>query len=112
MVTWADIVSLGRDLPEVEESTSYGRPALKIRGKTFVSLRSSPDALVVSCDVDEKPFLIEARKNILFETPHYEGYPAMLVSLNATIDDVREFVLDSYVLAAPENLAESIGIDG
>jgi hypothetical protein len=31
MIGWADVVALGQELPEVEESTSYGRPALKVR---------------------------------------------------------------------------------
>jgi hypothetical protein len=36
MIAWDDIVALGRELPETEESTSYGRPSLKVRGKSFV----------------------------------------------------------------------------
>jgi len=35
----------------------------------------------------------------------------MLVSLEATLDDVREFVLDSYVLVAPRRLADSVSLD-
>jgi hypothetical protein len=111
VITWPDVVALGAELPEVVESTSYGRPALTVKGKMFVALRSSPDALVVRCDLDEKPFLLESRADILFETPHYRGYPAMLVSLEATIDDVREFVFDSYVLVAPKRLADSVSLD-
>jgi hypothetical protein len=111
VIRWEDVVAIGAELPEVVESTSYGRPALTVRGKMFVALRSSPDALVVRCDLDEKPFLLESRDDILFETAHYQGFSAMLVSLDATMDDAREFVYDSYVYVAPKKLADSVSLD-
>jgi len=111
MATWDDVLELARDLPEIEESTSYGRPALKVRGKFVVALRSDPDALVVRCDLDEKPFLLEARPDVLFETPHYHGWGYVLVKLDATRDDVREFLTDSWLLAAPKRLADSLSLE-
>jgi hypothetical protein len=111
VLTWEDVVELGRELPETEESTSYGRPALKVRGKFVAALRSNPDALVVRCDLDEKPLLLEARPDILFETPHYHGWGYMLVRLDASLDDAREFLTDSWLLAAPKRLAESVSLE-
>ena len=107
MFAWADVVKIGTELPELEESTSYGRPALKVRGKFVAALRTNPDALVVRCDLEEKPFLLEARPDILFETPHYHGWGYMLVKPDASLDDVREFLTDSWLLAAPKKLASS-----
>jgi hypothetical protein len=107
MIAWPDVVALGQDLPETEESTSYGRPALKVRGKMFVALRSGPDALVVRCDGDEKPFLLEARPDLVFTTPHYDGYPYLLVRLDAPIGEARELVVDSWLLVAPRGLANA-----
>ncbi len=107
MFPWADVVKIGSDLPELEESTSYGRPALKVRGKFVAALRTNPDALVVRCDLEEKPFLLEARPDILFETQHYHGWGYMLVKPEASLDDVREFLTDSWLLAAPKKLAAS-----
>jgi len=111
VLTWKDVVELGRELPEIEETTSYGRPALKVRGKFVTALRSNPDALVVRCDLDEKPLLLEARPDILFETPHYHGWGYMLVRLDASLDDAREFLTDSWLLAAPKRLAESLSLE-
>ena len=111
MLTWDDVVALARELPEIEESTSYGRPALKVRGKFVAALRSNPDALVVRCDLDEKPLLLEARPDILFETPHYHGWGYMLVRLEASPEDAREFLTDSWLLAAPKKLAESLSLE-
>jgi hypothetical protein len=108
VISWDDLVALARELPEFEQSTSYGRPALKVRGKFFASLRTDPDAVVVRCDGEEKPLLLEARKDILFETPHYHGWPYILISLDASLDDVREFLVDSWLLAAPKRLAAQL----
>jgi hypothetical protein len=62
----------------------------------------------VRCDGEEKPFLLEARSDILFETPHYHGWPYVLIRLDAPPADVREFVFDSWLLAAPKRLAAQL----
>ena len=105
MIAWDDIVALGKELPETEETTHYGRPALKVRGKAFVSLRERPDALVVRCDGEEKPLLLDARPDVVFTTPHYDGWPYVLVRLDAPLDDARELVMDSWLAVAPKKLA-------
>jgi hypothetical protein len=108
MIAWDDVVAAARELPEIEESTSYGRPALKVRGKFVAALRSNPDAVVVRCDIEEKPLLLDARSDILFTTPHYDGWGYVLVSLDASLDDLREFLLDSWLLAAPKTLVKRV----
>jgi hypothetical protein len=108
MITWEDVLAIGRELPETEESTSYGRPSLKVRGKSFVTIRERPDALVVRCDGEEKPFLLEGRPDLVFTTSHYDGYPYLLVRLDAPLEEVRELVLDSWLLLAPKRLAARI----
>ena len=111
MLTWRDVVDLAGELPEIEESTSYGRPALKVRGKFVAALRTDPDAVVLRCDLDEKPLLLEARPDILFETPHYQGWGYVLLRLEASTDEAREFLTDSWLLAAPKKLADSLSIE-
>jgi hypothetical protein len=105
VIDWDGLVALAAELPEFEESTSYGRPALKVRGKFFASLRTNPDAIVVKCDLEEKELLLDARSDVLFETPHYRGWAYMLIKADAPLDDVREFLIDSWLLAAPKRLA-------
>ncbi len=111
MLTWPDVVELARELPEIEESTSYGRPALKVRGKFVAAMRTNPDAVVLRCDLDEKPLLLEARPDILFETPHYHGWGYVLLRLEASADEAREFLTDSWLLATPKKLADSLSIE-
>ena len=79
--------------------------------KFVAALRTDPDALVLRCDLDEKPLLLEARSDILFETPHYHGWGYVLVRLEASRDDVREFLIDSWLLAAPKRLADTLSVD-
>jgi hypothetical protein len=111
VLTWRDVVELANELPEIEESTSYGRPALKVRGKFVAAMRTNPDAVVLRCDLDEKPLLLDARPDILFETPHYHGWGYVLLRLEASTDEAREFLTDSWLLAAPKKLADSLSIE-
>ena len=67
--------------PGVEESLSWGTPALKVRGKLLVRIRE-PDVVVLMCDMDEKEFLMGAAPEIYFQTDHYRGYPAVLARLS------------------------------
>jgi hypothetical protein len=48
--------------------------------------RPVPEVLAVCCDHDRKEFLIAAAPDRFYSTPHYSGYPGVLVRL-AAIDD-------------------------
>ncbi|HTZ05098.1 MAG TPA: MmcQ/YjbR family DNA-binding protein [Gaiellaceae bacterium] len=105
MLSWDDILELAADLPEIENGTSYGTPALKVRGKFMARLRDEGTVLVVRCDLDEKPFLLEANPETLFTTPHYDGYGAVLVRLDKVPpEELRELLIDAWMLAAPNRL--------
>ncbi len=105
MLSWDDILELAADLPEIENGMSYGTPALKVRGKFMGRLRDDGDVMVVKCDLEEKPFLLEANPTTLFTTPHYDGYGAVLVRLDAVQpDELRELLIDAWLLAAPKKL--------
>lgn len=63
------------------------------------------EVLVVFCDLEEKPALIESSGGVLFTTPHYDGYGAMLVRLaDVDLDDLADVLEDSYRLKAPASL--------
>ena len=116
MPTFADVRAIGMVLPEVEEAPSYdGTRALKVRGRPFCRLWGpreharddvhDTEVLVVFCDLDAKEALIEGSAGVLFETPHYHGYGAMLVRLaDATPDDLATYLEWSYRLRAPKRL--------
>jgi hypothetical protein len=73
-------VAAATGLPAIEQGTSYGTPALKIRGKLIARIKDH-DTLVVRCTLDEKEMLIEAFPELYFETDHYRGWPWVLIRL-------------------------------
>ena len=76
---------LGLALPNVEEGTVYGSPALKVGGKMFacIAIHSSaePDSLAVRMEFDQRDELIAADPKIYYLTDHYLDYPCVLVRL-------------------------------
>lgn len=115
MATFDDVRQLGMRLPEVTEGTFYGTAALKVRGKGFCRMWSEreynrdsvhdTEVLVVFCEPEAKEALLESHPGVLFSTPHYEGYGAMLIRLGEVkLDDLAEWLEDSYRRRAPDAL--------
>ena len=106
--TWDDVVRIGLELPEVEVGTAFGCPALRARGMFMCRIREDGETLVVRCDPDERPFLVDANEGVLFVTPHYEHWPLVLVSLPRADEQlVRELVEDAWVERAPKRLVSA-----
>lgn len=106
MPTWEEVVAIGIALPQVEESTWYRTPALKVAGKGFARLRTEAEgALVLMCDESEKAALLASGDRAFFTTPHYDGYPSILVDLEY-IDHTRlaELIIESWRRKAPVKL--------
>jgi hypothetical protein len=104
-MTWDDVVRVGCELPGVEVGSAYGTPALRVRGSFMCRVREDGETLAIRCDLDERPFLIEANQDVLFVTPHYEAWPMVLVALPRAPEQlVRELVEDAWVEKAPKRL--------
>ena len=106
MPTWEDVVAIGSRFPGLEPSTSYGTPSLKVRGKFVCRLRTNPDALVIRVvDMGEREALLQGQPDAFFSTPHYDGYPAVLVRLGR-VDPIElaELIEDAWRLQAPKRL--------
>jgi hypothetical protein len=89
MPAWEDVVDIGTRLPGVEVGTSFRTPALRVRGKGMCRLRTNPDALVLRVsDLGEREALLQGQPDVFFTTPHYDGYPYVLVRLEA-VDPVE-----------------------
>ncbi|HET6546930.1 MAG TPA: MmcQ/YjbR family DNA-binding protein, partial [Solirubrobacter sp.] len=103
---WNDVVEAGTRLLGVEVTTSYGTPALKVRDKLICRLRTNPDALVVRViDVADAEALLKGDPDVFFITPHYDGYPVVLVRLEATDPaQLEELVEDAWRVQAPKRV--------
>lgn len=83
-MTFDDVRAFALIWPEVEDGTSYGTPALKVRKKMLVRLREDGDSLVVpGIEPDERAMLMETRPKIFYITDHYRDWPSVLVRLSA-----------------------------
>ena len=82
-MTFDDVRKLALAWPEVEDGTSYGTPALKVRKKMLVRLKEDGDSLVVpSVPLDEREMLVEKEPKIFYYTDHYRDYPMVLIRLS------------------------------
>ena len=93
--------------PGVEEGTSFGTPAFKLKGKFMARLRDDDrDVLVLKpIGEDEQRFLMETQPQAFFTTPHYAGYPAVLIRLSQ-VDraQLQELIGECWLRLAPKRL--------
>jgi len=90
--------TIGLELPEVEEGTAYGSPALNVRGQMFACLAihrsAEPNTLVVCIDFDQRDDLITEDPKTYYLTDHYVNYPCVLVRLTRIRQDaLRDLLL-------------------
>ncbi|RZT89143.1 hypothetical protein EV383_6102 [Pseudonocardia sediminis] len=106
MPSWDDVVRIGCALPGVEESTSYRTPALKVRGKCLVRLRTEAEGgLMIVCPLEEKEALLASGDPAFYTTPHYDGYGSILVDLTKIrLDQLTELIEDAWRGKAPKTL--------
>lgn len=85
------VVSIGRRLPDVELTTSWGQPTLKVRGRMFVCMAThksaEPNTLVVMMDFADRDALIADDPDIYYLKEHYVNYPCVLVRLSRVHQD-------------------------
>ncbi len=106
MVTWEDVVAHAVTLPEVEESTSYGTPALKVAGKLMARPRTQDDGgLAIRCATVDKEALVGGDNPAYYTTPHYAGHDYVLVNLDlAESEELFELIGEAWHIAAPAPL--------
>jgi len=91
--TWAEVAAFALSLPDTELSTSYGKPAVKLRGKAFVFPGRETGSFAVMSPLDEKELLMETEPDTFWETPHYSGYPAVLIHFDSPSRERIELVI-------------------
>ena len=100
-VTYETVRQIALAFPNVEEGTSYGTPALKVKGKLFVRLKEDPDSLVIKMPFEQREGLMAEDPETYYITDHYRDYPWMLVRLSkVNVDAMRELLLVAYRAAS------------
>jgi len=109
MPTWDEVITIAKALPDVEESTSYRTPSLKVAGKSFARLRTEAEGgLVLMCSQEEKAALLASGDPAFYTTPHYDGYGAILIDLERVdVDQLTELIEESWRTKAPAKLRKA-----
>ncbi len=99
--TFKTVEAIGRGLPDVEVTTTWGKPALKVRGRMFVCVPShksaEPHSLVVMMDFPERDALLEEDPDTYYVKEHYQNYPCVLVRLDRVhADALRDVVIGAH----------------
>jgi hypothetical protein len=123
MATWDDVRRLALAMPEATERESRGNRQWRVKDKLFVwerPLRRS-DLEALGSDAPSGPILgarVEhemAKRALLadpggafFTTPHFHGYPAILVRLEEIgLEDLEEVVVEAWLVRAPPRLVKA-----
>lgn len=98
---FTQVEAIGRTLPDVEVTTAWGSPALKVHGRMFVVIAShksaEPDTLVVMMDIAARDALIADDPETYYLKEHYVAHPCVLVRLSRVHPDaLRDLVTGAY----------------
>jgi hypothetical protein len=121
MATWEDVARIALDLPETGERESRGLRQWRVKDKLFVWERplrrsdlealgdAAPDGPILGARVEHlvaKEALLADDPGVFFTTPHFDGYPAVLVRLERIgAEDLRELIVEAWLARAPARLA-------
>jgi hypothetical protein len=123
MATWDDVRRIALALPETSESISRDLRHWNVKDKGFVWERplrrsdlealgdAAPDGPILGARVEHlvaKEALLADDPAVYFTTPHFDGYPAVLVRLERIgLDDLDELVTEAWLARAPKRLARA-----
>ena len=123
MATWDDARRLALALPETSERTSRDNAQWRVKDKLFVWERplrrsdlealgdAAPTGPILGARVEHevaKQALIADDPGVFFTTPHFDGYPAILVRLDKIAPDVlEEVIVEAWLCRAPRKLAQA-----
>jgi hypothetical protein len=126
MPTMADLDELAMAMPEAtKEVSDDGRPSYHVHGKLFCFHRGRrPDAVDPEtgermadvlmfrvADVDVKELLLSDDRAVYFTTPHFRGYPAVLMKIpdlaRIDRDELRDLVVEAWLTRAQKRLAKA-----
>jgi|SRR6185436_15142025 len=123
MADWDDVRRIALSLPETNERPSRGHAFWRVRDKGFTwerPLRDSdlralgdaaPQGPILGVRVEHlgaKDALLASEPDVCFTTPHFDGYPAVLVQLERIgVDELEELIVEAWLCRAPRRLAQA-----
>jgi hypothetical protein len=123
VATWDDVRRIALELPETGERLSRDLRRWQVKDKDFVWERplrradlealgdKAPNGPILGARVEHlvaKEALLADDPSVYFTTPHFDGFPAILVRLDRIgLDDLREVIVEAWLARAPKRLAKS-----
>ena len=123
MANWDDVRRIALALPETSERVSRDNRQWRVKDKLFAwerPLRRSdlealgddaPEGPILGARVEHlgaKEALLANDQGVFFTTPHFDGYPAILVKLDRiAVEDLDEVIVEAWLARAPRRLAEA-----
>ncbi len=120
MATWEDVRRIALALPETSERLSRDLSQWRVKDKLFVWERplrradiealgdNVPDGPILGARVEHsgaKEALLADDPDLFFTTPHFDGYPAILVRLDGiTVENLDEVIVEAWLARAPKRL--------
>ena len=97
MTDWDAVAAFALTLPDTVAGTSYGAPAVKLNGKSFVTRSGEVDSFHVASSHGEKAVLLATDPATFWQTPHYANWPGLLVRFGgADPDRVRRVITRAW----------------
>jgi hypothetical protein len=128
VATFEDVREIALGLPETDERATHGQLGWRVRGALFVWERplraadlkalgaAAPVGPILGARVEderEKEALIAGDPGVYFTTPHFEGYPAVLLSLDRVpSDELERRVVEAWLTRAPVRIARAFLASG
>src|SRR3954453_5017148 len=122
VASWDDVRRLALAMPASEERMSRDMRQWRVKEKLFVWERplrrsdlealgdAAPEGPILGARVEHlvaKEALIADDPDVYFTTPHFDGYPAVLVKLERIgIGDLEELIVEAWLARAPKRLAD------
>jgi hypothetical protein len=122
MATWDDVRRIALALPETSEQPSHGHAQWRVNDKGFVWDRplrradiaalgdQAPEGPILGAYVEHegmKDALIAEDPDVYFTTPHFDGYPAILVRLDRiSVAQLDELIVEAWLNRAPKRLVK------
>jgi hypothetical protein len=123
VATWDDVRRIALALPETSERMSRDLRRWEVKDKGFVWERplrradlealgnQAPDGPILGARVEHlgaKEALLADDPEVFFTTPHFDGYPAVLVRLDRIgPEDLNEVIVEAWLARAPKRLAKA-----
>ena len=126
MATMADLDALALSMPQTTKDVSDdGRPSYLVHGKLFCCHRSRrrdaidpqtgerlDDVLMFRvADLGVKELLLADDRGVFFTTPHFDGYPAVLMRIpdlaRVERDELHDMVVEAWLTRAQKRVAKA-----